>query len=221
MYRIAITDDRDYLLKHTSSSLTQTGEVEVVFTAINGQDFLNKMKTLAIEQLPQVVLMDVEMPTMNGVEAVKQAVKQFPSVQFLMLTVFDDDDNIVDAIKAGAVGYLLKDEKTDNILQAIKEVIEYGGAPMSPRIARRALNLLSAATVASKTSSDDNLNTLLSDREIDILRLIVEGLEYREIAETLFISPFTVRTHTTNVYRKLHVSSKTEVVKLALKKRWF
>jgi DNA-binding NarL/FixJ family response regulator len=143
----------------------------------------------------------------------------YPGTRFLMLTVFDDDDKIFDAIRAGAVGYFLKDEKIENIIQGIKDVLDSGGSPMSPRIARKALNLLMNATVDTSKKEEDDSN--LSDREKEILKLMVEGHDYKVVAEKLFISPHTVRKHIANIYEKLHVTSKVQAVRLAMKKKWF
>jgi DNA-binding NarL/FixJ family response regulator len=182
--------------------------------AANGEDFLEQMKTSTPK--PDVVLMDIDMPIMNGIEAVNIAAELYPETRFIMLTVFDDDEKIFDAIKAGAIGYLLKDETIDRIITAVKEIIAFGGSPMSPRIARKALQLLMQAKVEFKKEEETNL----SEREMDILKGLVQGLDYKSVAEKLFISPHTVRTHITNIYKKLHVSSKTQAVMLAVKNNW-
>lgn len=215
MIRTAIVDDK--LINHTSliEKLSKSSEIEVVFQAVNGEDFLNQMKSL--DKPIDIVFMDIDMPEMNGIETVKKASGLYPSTYFLMLTVFDDDDKIFDAIQAGAVGYLLKDEHADRLIEAIHEVMEFGGAPMSPRIARKSLNLLSQASVAKKQTEE----TVLSEREMEILKGLVDGLDYRKLADKLFLSPNTVRTHISNIYKKLHVSKRTQVVKIAIKKGWF
>lgn len=184
--------------------------------ARNGNDFLEQLKNLPQVNHPQLVLMDIDMPQMNGIEAVRHSHNLYPHIKYIMLTVFDDDDKLFDAIQAGADGYLLKEERVDMIVNAIKEVIEKEGAPMSPSIARKALNLLTS------TRKEDNkeVNTSLSDRELDILKGLVRGLDYKKIAEELFLSPYTVRTHITNIYDKLHVTSKVQAVTLALKNKW-
>jgi DNA-binding NarL/FixJ family response regulator len=215
---IAITDDRKALRQSIAERLLETGRVELLFEAENGEDFLYKMAQRKGFRLPQVVLMDIEMPLKNGIEAVREAFALYPSVNFLMLTVFDDDDKIFEAIKAGAVGYLLKEEKTEVIIRAIEEIIEFGGAPMSPRIARKTMNLLAKATPSvSDTSKTENL----SDREMQVLKLLVDGLDYKHIAEKLDISPNTIRKHIDNIYKKLHVSSRAQAVTIAVKKKWF
>lgn len=217
--KIAIVDDKQPNRATLRERITRTGEIEVLFSAANGQEFLECMKNAKGEVLPQCVIMDIDMPVMNGIEAVSKASEIYPGTRFLMLTVFDDDDKIFDAIRAGAVGYFLKDEKIENIIQGVKDVLEMGGSPMSPRIARKALNLLMNAKVEVNKPEADDSN--LSEREKEILKLMVEGHDYKAVAEKLFISPHTVRKHIANIYEKLHVTSKVQAVRLAMKKKWF
>ncbi len=218
MYKIAIVDDKSQNRLSLAEKINYSGEIEIVFMARNGNDFLDQLKELPPAKHPQLVLMDIDMPEMNGIEAVRNAHNLYENIKYIMLTVFDDDDKLFDAIQAGANGYLLKEERVDRIVNAIKEVIEKQGAPMSPTIARKALNLL----MNNKKDSAEAgaVDTTLSDREMDILKGLVRGLDYKKIAEELFISPFTVRTHITNIYEKLHVSSKVQAVKLAIKNKW-
>jgi DNA-binding NarL/FixJ family response regulator len=215
-YKIAIVDDKSQNRLSLSEKINYSGEVDIVFMARNGKDFLDQLKKLPLSQHPQLVLMDIDMPEMNGIEAVRNSHNLYEGIKHIMLTVFDDDEKLFDAIQAGADGYLLKEERVDVILNAIKEVIEKQGAPMSPSIARKALNLLTS----QKREDVPGINTTLSDREMDILKGLVKGLDYRKIAEELFISPYTVRTHITNIYDKLHVTSKVQAVKLAMKNKW-
>ena len=216
--RIAIVDDKQPNRVSLNERLNAAHAYEVVFMAVNGDDFLDKMKTSPPEARPQMVLMDIDMPVMDGIEAVKRSKQLYPDVQYLMVTIFDDDEKIFEAIKAGASGYLLKDESGQVIADAIKEVIEFGGAPMSPRIARKALNLLMNASMPADKKEEQ---TELSTREMDILKLMVEGCDYKQVADKLNISPHTVRKHIANIYDKLHVCSKVEAVKIAIRKGWF
>lgn len=215
MIHIAIVDDKQPNRVSLSEKLVSVKDVTVLFLAANGEDFLEQMKQQ--KQLPDVVLMDIDMPVMNGIEAVNIGSELYLNTKFVMLTVFDDDDKIFEAIKAGAIGYLLKDENIDRIVSAIHEIVEYGGSPMSPRIARKALQLL----IEGKTAKQQKEETVLSGREMEILKALVEGLDYKGVADKLFISPHTVRTHITKIYQKLHVSSKTQAVMVAVKNRWF
>jgi len=218
-YKLALVDDKPQILASISRELTDSGIVEIVFTSHNGEDFLEKLKSLPQDKHPQVVLMDIDMPVMNGIEAVRNAANLYPAIQYIMLTVFDDDDKLFEALKAGADGYLLKEERADVILRAIEEVIEKKGAPMSPRIARKTLNMLINEPTQQET--DNNISkTGLTEREIEILKNMVSGLDYRQIGEKLFISPNTVRNHISKIYDKLHITSKTQAVKLAIKNKW-
>jgi DNA-binding NarL/FixJ family response regulator len=214
--QIALVDDNQTNRQSLSAMLPHSGEVEILFTAQHGKDFLEKMTSFNFSNRIQLVLMDIDMPTMNGIETIKIASALYPSVSFVILTIFDDDDNIFEAIKAGAVGYLLKDESIDNIVSSIVETVNLGGSPMSPTIARRTLQLL-----VNPSQTNKKENTTLSPREMEILELMVDGLDYKETAKKLYLSSHTVRAHIYNIYKKLHVSSKTEAVKIALKKNWF
>jgi len=158
---------------------------------------------------------------MKGTEAVKYGRQIYPDLKFLMLTVFDDDDKIFEAIKNGASGYLLKDEKTSTIIDHIHQLLEIGGAPMSPSIARKALSLLSRSNINEDNGVKDNVAERLSERECDVLKLVVEGKDYKAIAEKLFLSTHTIRKHIANIYEKLHVSSKAQVINMALQSKWF
>lgn len=219
--RIAITDDKRLIRSNLVEQLSYYEEITVVFQAADGMEFLENMKNLSPTELPQVVLMDIEMPVMDGIEAVSMGKEVYPDVHFLMLTVFDDDDKLFEAIKAGASGYLLKDEKISNIVSGISEIVYEGGVPMSPRIARKALNLLKnqPQTIAPQPTS--MLDVRLSARELEILNRIVDGLNYHQIGERLFISPHTVRKHISNIYEKLHVSNKASAIKIALANKRF
>ncbi len=188
----------------------------MLFEASHGKDFLEKM-VLQKSNKPDIVLMDIDMPVMNGIEAVSIASEMYPNTKYLMFTVFDDDAKVFEAIKSGAIGYLLKNEKVDVVIDAIHQIITYGGSAMSPSIARKALKLL----MNSDSSAQAKEASTLSYREMDILKALVEGLDHKEVAEKLFISPHTVRTHISNIYQKLHVNNRAQAVKLAIKKRLF
>lgn len=215
VYKIAIVDDISQNRVSLSEKINYSGEVEVVMMARNGKDYLEQLKDMPKEKRPHLALMDIDMPEMNGIETVRAAHDLYNDIKYIMLTVFDDDDKLFDAIQAGADGYLLKEERIDTILNAIKEVIEKQGAPMSPSIARKALNLLSGTKREEK-----DVETTLTDREMEILKALVKGYDYKKIADELFISPYTVRTHISNIYEKLHVRSKVQAVKLAIKNNW-
>jgi DNA-binding NarL/FixJ family response regulator len=212
---IAIVDDNATLRQQLQENLLVSGEVNILFTAVNGKDALDKLLTTKI--LPQVILMDIEMPEMNGIEATAIITTE-TDIKVLILTVFDTDEKIFEAIKAGAAGYLLKDSKTSRILQAIDDLL-HGGAPMSPHIASKTLEFLRAANHTPKEKQPQDYD--LSERETDLLRQLVQGLSYQQIADKLFISHGTVRKHIENIYSKLHIHSKVEAVNKVNAHKWF
>lgn len=215
MLRIAIVDDKRFNRVNLKAELEGSGKVQVLFTAENGVDFLEQMKETLASDIPEMVLMDIDMPEKNGIDTVRIAKQIYPSIEFLMLTVFDDDDKIFDAIQAGASGYLLKDESPKTILNYLQQVKEFRSVPMSPAVARKTLKLLSNAPVVKiiETVVESNL----SPRETEVLKGLVEGLDYKEIAEKLDSSPNTVRNQISSIYQKLHVTCKVDAVKVALK----
>ncbi|HRF99680.1 MAG TPA: response regulator transcription factor [Bacteroidia bacterium] len=214
MTYIAIVDDKKSLRTALQDRLNAFDNYEVLFTAENGKDFLEKMVEARKSISPDVVLMDIDMPIMNGIEAVAQGKDRFPNSKYLMLTIFDEDDKIFSAIKAGADGYLLKDEPIEKIKEAIINLLNEEGAPMSPSIARRAFNLLMNAKFEIKETPSNDLDYNLTDREKEILLKLIDGLEYKEIAQDIGVSPNTIRNHVTKIYKKLHVTSRAQAMKL-------
>lgn len=219
MKYIAIVDDKQSIRNALSDKLNDSTNYRVLFTCENGKDFLEKMKEARKSVEPDVVLMDIDMPVMGGIEAVSEGKLRFPNTKYLMLTIFDEDDKIFNAIKAGADGYLLKDESVDKIKQAILDLINDEGAPMSPSIARKALRLLKEGVQSVHVNEKTNKQTdyKLTEKEEQILLLLVEGLEYKEIGQQLNVSHHTVRNHITKIYKKLHVSSRTHAIKVYMK----
>lgn len=209
---IGIVDDNVPFLMQLKENLSPFDEVSILFTAQNGEDALKQLERS--NQLPQVMLMDIEMPVMDGIEATS-IIANNTNIKVLILTVFDTDEKIFEAIKAGAAGYLLKDSKPHKIITAIEDIMQ-GGAPMSPHIASRTLELL-------RNSADNNKNLPtpddynLSERETQLLQVLVEGNSYQRIADNMFISHGTVRKHIENIYNKLHIHSKVEAVNKANK----
>lgn len=216
MIYIAIVDDKKSLCSTLKEKFNRFENYEVLFTAENGKDFLQLMRDARQSIEPDVVLMDIDMPVMDGIEAVTEGKLRFPKTRYLMLTIFDEDEKIFNAIKAGAHGYLLKDEPIEKIKEAIENLLKNEGAPMSPSIARKVLNLLTNTehqfTKSEKTQPENDYN--LTDRETDILTLLVDGLEYKEIAQKLGLSPNTIRNNITRIYGKLHVTSRMQAAKV-------
>jgi DNA-binding NarL/FixJ family response regulator len=212
---IAIADDNTSLAAQLKENISFAENINVLFTASNGQDLLDKLT--ATSKLPEVILMDIEMPVMNGIEATAIVTKE-TDIKVLILTVFDNDEKVFEAIKAGAAGYLLKDSKAYKIVSAIEDVM-MGGGPMSPNIAAKALSLLREKTRETATPQPGDYN--LSERETQLLEQLVQGLSYQQIADKLFISHGTVRKHIENIYNKLHIHTKVEAVQTVNKHRWF
>ena len=160
--------------------------------------------------LPDVFLMDISMPGMNGIECTSKIKRLYPSADIIILTVYEDDSRIFESLRAGASGYILKKSSLDQILDAIRDV-NSGGAPMTPIIAKKVLNYFSETP---EEQEDFNL----TKREKEILHELVNGLSYKKISDTLYISLDTVRSHIKNIYQKLHVNSKSEAILKALNK---
>ncbi len=219
--RVAIVEDRPLLRFSLQKDLEQEPRIEFLFAAEHGQHFLDQLDAAA-GQLPEVVLMDIEMPTMNGIEAVARAKEKFPDMKFIMLTIYPDDENLIKAIQAGASGYLLKDESTERIINAITNV-EEGGAQLSPVMALKAIELLKNMSDAPSPNSIKNTGNEfdLTPREFEVLKMVVDGLSYAAIGEQMFISTGTVRKHIQNIYLKMQVNSKAKAINLAVKNRWF
>lgn len=206
--RIAIVDDNVFLQKAIAEKLSFFDDLVLKFTAIHGNDLQQKLeKNKSID----LILMDIEMPECNGIEATKIIKSKYPQIKIIMLTVFDNDENIFNAIKAGADGYLLKEVNPNNLYSGIIETLN-GGAAMNPSIALKTLKLLrNPVNFEQKTDEDIKLTT----REVEVLEQLSKGLNYNVIADNLFLSPATVRKHIENIYNKLQVHNKLEAVQKA------
>lgn len=209
--KLAIAEDNSFLLTAILEKLSFFEDLEVKFQAYNGLELMEKLERDANVNL---ILMDIEMPKMNGIDAVFEVSKKYPQIKIIMITVFDDDENIFRAIQAGADGYLLKEVDAKSLHQAILDTLK-GGAVMTPSVAMKALKLLRNPPNFEQPKDEINLTT----REIEILEQTSKGLNYNQIGENLFISPKTVRKHIENIYSKLQVHSKLEAVQKAVKNR--
>ena len=207
--KIAIIDDNSFLIASIKEKLSFFEEIQIKFTATDGQDLHNKLEE---NHNLDVLLMDIEMPNLNGIEATKLVKQKYPQIKIIMLTVFDNDENIFNAIKAGADGYLLKDVNPHVLFNGIVETMN-GGAAMNPSIALKTLKLLRNPVDFSSDVEKEKIE--LTAREIDVLEQLAQGLSYTIIAENLFLSPSTVRKHIENIYNKLQVHSKLEAVQKA------
>tara|TARA_R110000850_G_scaffold73851_1_gene162081 strand:- start:69 stop:719 length:651 start_codon:yes stop_codon:yes gene_type:complete len=211
--RILIAEDNNRLARTLIDKLNLFDtELTVRGWEPHGQAIL---KHLEVDAHVDLILMDIQMPVMDGIETTKQVKLKYPHIKIIMSTVFDEENYILQAIMAGANGYLLKDERPDKLFGAITEVMD-GGAPMSSSVARKALNLI---RYKDQEVPLETVDFNLTKRETEILEQLASGLNYNQIAENLFISPGTVRKHIENIYQKLHVHNKVEAVQMAIKNR--
>ena len=207
MIKIAIVEDNNTLRQSLTNLLNHTEGMQCVASLnnlLNVVSELNKSK-------PDVILMDIGLPNISGIEGVRTVKENFNTIEVMMFTVFEDDNKIFEAIKAGASGYLLKKSSPEEITEAIRSLY-YGGSPMSASIARKVI--LSFQNNNTYSKEDFQLTT----REGEILHSLVDGLSYKKLAEKYFISISTVRTHIRHVYEKLHVNSKAQAVAKVLKR---
>ena len=222
MIRIGLVDDKAVNRITVSEKIKQFEDLDFCFSAVNGNDCLEQLKSMPFDIMPQVIFMDLEMPELDGVQTISIARSLYPEIFFIVLTVFDDDDKIFEAIKAGANGYLLKDESAISLHNSITNVLENGGAPMSPAIARKTLQLLSRSAKQGdiKMAEPELMDALMTDREKEILLHTINGYDAKKIAVILDISVLTIRKHIANIYQKLHVNSKAQIISLAHKNNW-
>ena len=206
--RIAIVDDNTFLIKAVEEKLSFFSDLEVRFTAMNGEDILEKLEE---NNSIDLILMDIEMPVMNGIEATEKVKQKYPHIKIIMLTVFDNDENIFNAIKAGADGYLLKEINAGDLHSGIVETLN-GGAAMNPSIALKTLKLLRNPYVENIHEKED---IKLTEREVDVLEQLSKGLSYNAVAENLILSTGTIRKHIEHIYRKLQVHNKLDAVQKA------
>lgn len=214
MIRIAIVDDNSFLIKTIAEKLSFFPDFQLKFTAVHGRDALEKLdKSHAVD----LILMDIDMPQMNGIEATYQIKQKYPQIKIIMLTVFDHDEHIFKSIKAGADGYFLKEVNPQELYNGIHETLN-GGAAMTPSIALKTLKLL-----REPVSFDDGQvveEVSLTAREIEVLEQLSKGLKYNAIAENLFLSAGTIRKHVENIYNKLQVHNKLEAIQKARNNKW-
>jgi len=210
MINVVIVEDNDTIREGLAALINGTTGYQSVGLFRDCESFLVKLKSLDVN----VVLMDIALPGMNGIEGVKEAKKIKPDTDILMLTIYEDSEKVFDALCAGACGYLVKKTPPSKLLDAIKEVYE-GGSPMSSQIARQVIT----AFKESKDLKDDKQEFELSAREKEVINLLAGGNNYQQIADQLFISVDTVRHHIKNIYKKLHVHTQSEAVAKAIRKK--
>lgn len=207
---VAIIDDDLHILESISRILINHKTIALSFKGTNVEAFLSFIEK---NEPPEVLLLDINMPHINGIEGVLLIKAKAPDIKILMLTAFDNDDYIFQSIMNGSSGYLLK-EDIDNQLEEALDMIVTGGAPMSPTIAFKTLNLLRQKNSGALSSTTSSFS--LTKREIEILQVLSEGMDYNQIAEELYISPKTVRNHIQNIYEKMQVHNKAEAIRLGI-----
>lgn len=204
--RVLVVDDHPTFVRAVSMLLTADGSIDVIGSAANGAEAID----LAIDQQPDVVLMDLNMPGMNGIDATEQIVQAVPHVAVIVLTMFDDDDSVVSAIRRGARGYLLKGARQDEIRRAVHAA--YGGeAIFGAGVARKLAGLLEASPTAASTAPFPQL----TPRELEVLDLVAQGLDNQAISRALFLSDKTVRNYVSMVLAKIHVATRAEAIVVA------
>lgn len=209
--KIAIADDNTFLIKMVEEKLSFFEDLNVKYSAMNGSDLLEKLQE---NHNIDVILMDIEMPVLNGIEATEIVKQKYPHIKIIMLTVFDNDENIFNAIKAGADGYLLKEVNAKDLNNGIVETLN-GGAAMNPSIALKTLKLLRNPLEIENVQEQECIQ--LTNREVEVLEQLSKGLSYNLIADNLILSVGTVRKHIENIYKKLQVHNKLEAVQKAKK----
>lgn len=208
--KVIIFEDNNDIREGYSYLIKSNPEYELAGAYINCDNIVSIIKSAS----PDVLLMDIEMPGTNGIEGLKR-IRQFnPDIKVIMLTVFEDNKNVFEAIKAGASGYLLKKTSPSKIFDAIEEVLN-GGAPMTPGIAAMVMDMLAKGYPSEKTETVNA--TSLTKREKEILYMLVNGYSYKLIASELFITVHTVKTHISHIYEKLQVQTRTELITRTLK----
>jgi DNA-binding NarL/FixJ family response regulator len=212
MIKLLLADDQDILTEGLKLLLGAEEDIEIVGTANNGK----KAYDLCRIRKPDLVLMDIQMPEVNGVEATAMIKKDFPQIKIIVLTTFNDDEYIFDALKNGASGYMLKDASPMEILEAVRTVYN-GGALIQSEVAVKVIDQFSQLAKDTGDKHIDPKAELLTDREIEICRLIAEGKSNKEIADELYLSQGTVKNHITKMLLKLELRDRTQLAIFTIK----
>ena len=209
--RILLVDDHELFREGVASLLRRVDDMTLVGEAATGEAAIR----LAEELLPDIILMDIKMPGMGGIDATRASITRVPHIGVIMLTMFEDDESVYAALKAGARGYVLKDADRGTLLRAIRAVAS-GEALLGPSIARRVLDQFAAPPPKVAPLQPDSPFSELTARELDVLRLIAQGLRNRDIAERLVISEKTVQNHISNIFAKLQVNDRSQAIVRAI-----
>jgi RNA polymerase sigma factor (sigma-70 family) len=222
--KVMITDDQRLMREGLKTILELEEDIEVVQLAENGKDALDKIEDVQNDLLPDVILMDIRMPIMDGVECTKIIRQRYSSIKVLILTTFDDDEFIFDALKNGAVGYILKDLSSEKLIAAIRDVYN-GNSIMQPEIAAKVISMITGVG-ANKEALIKNTSTVinpaldLTDREKDVLKLVGKGMTNIEIAKQLYISEGTVKNYISTLYSKLEVNDRSKLTLFAIDNKY-
>lgn len=208
MIKVVICDDQEVVCQGLKAILGTAENLKVIAVANNGLEALD----LIAEKTPDVILMDLKMPVMNGIQATKEIKEKFPEVRVLVLTTYDADAWLFDAIRNGADGYLLKDTSREDLIQAIEEIAA-GETPVDAKVAGKLFNELSSHALPA----DTNLGENLTEREREVLKHIAQGMSNAEIAQALFLSDGTVRNYVSSILEKLEVEDRTKAAVMALR----
>ncbi len=224
--RVMVVEDQPQILKNQLKILNDSPEIEVIATALSGEAALNQLEKM--QTPPDVLLEDLGLPGMSGIEVTREVKKRWPKIEVLIFTIFDEEEKVIEAVKAGASGYLLKGATADKIVEAIREV-KAGGSVIQPNLARRLLKYFHVPENPNEKAEpwkaplpaghrEEPTTRPLTEREIEILRLIAKGLSNNEAARVLTLSRATVRTHLEHIYEKLEVTNRVEAVTEGLRK---
>ena len=212
--RVLIADDQALFRRGLYVVLGTEENIEVIAEAEDGEQAISKAEEMA----PDVVLMDVRMPRVNGIEAAQRIREMLPSTKILMLTVSDEEDDLYEAIKAGANGYLLKEISVEEVATAIRSVVQ-GQSLISPSMASKLLNEFNSLARQAAEKKEQLPAPVLTARELEVLKLVARGMSNRDVADQLYISENTVKNHVRNILEKLHLHSRMEAVMYAVRKR--
>lgn len=207
--RVLVLEDHLAMLKNLSKLIKDSPSTQLVSTAISAEEAISILADL--EELPDVILCDIGLPKMNGTDFCRYVKVKYPEIEVLILTVFEDDDRVLEAIRRGAAGYLVKGIAGNKILEAIQDIHE-GGSVIQPGLARKLLQHFRPAALTPHTSNHESYRRSLTEREQECLQIIAKGLSNNEAADVLGLSKATIRTHLEHIYQKLDVCNRVEAV---------
>ncbi len=211
--RVLVVEDQPKILKAQIKLLETFDEIEIVGEALSGESALEKVE----EVKPEVLLLDLGLPQMSGIDVTRKVKETHPEIEILIFTIFDEEEKVIEAVVAGAAGYLLKGTQVEKIVEAIKDV-KAGGAVIQPNLARALIRLVGDQTANNQRQNNFGINqmgeaaSVLTERELEILQIIAKGLSNNEAAKVLGLSKATIRTHLEHIYEKLDVTNRVEAV---------